>query len=179
MEIWRRCHLHPVKTKFKKDIAPRGLNYMWNTKAEGTNTNTKAGGDDDANMQVASCQNRRHSQIGVLSPPFAPRKFLLVSLGGVLMIPSPSAGCPEVARCSLSLLFVLLLLALLAALWGMWMLQIWSCSSSITGRQLWCFPRKDNLLQIYSCPTASLLPKRCKTPARQSEPPPSYYSDPP
>ena len=25
MEIWRRCHLHPVKTKFKKDIAPRGI----------------------------------------------------------------------------------------------------------------------------------------------------------
>ena len=63
--------------------------------------------------RLASCQNRRHSQIGVLSPPFAPRKFLL---GGLLMIPSPSAGYPEVARCSLSLLFVLLLLALLAAL---------------------------------------------------------------
>ena len=54
MEIWRRCHLHPVKTKFKKDIAPRGLNYMWNTKADGTNTNTKAdGGDDDGNRQVS------------------------------------------------------------------------------------------------------------------------------
>ena len=36
--------------------------------------------------RIASCQNRRHIQIGVLSPPFAPRKFLLV---GVLMIPFP------------------------------------------------------------------------------------------
>ena len=175
MEIWRRCHLHPVKTKFKKDIAPRGIQKQTaqiQIQKQVVVMMMETG-------RLASCQNRRHIQIGVLSPPFAPRKFLLVSLGGVLMIPSPSAGYPEVARCSLSLLFVLLLLALLAALWGMWMLQIWSCSSSITGRQLWCFPRKDNLLQIYSCLAASLLPKRCKTPARQSEPPPPITATPP
>ena len=54
----KNCRVKPAishtHAKFKKDIAPRGLNYMWNTKEEGTNTNTNAGdGDDDGNRQVS------------------------------------------------------------------------------------------------------------------------------
>ena len=87
---------------------------MWNTKADGTNTNTKAGGGgDDANRQVSWLSKQTALSNWSSFSTIRPKKVFTGIPGRSLDDTLSQCWLP---RCSLSLLFVLLLLALLAAL---------------------------------------------------------------